>query len=127
MVKMMRRTGRSITWALALALAVVSSATCVLGADMTQAQKACCAAMDRDCGAMAVKQDCCAYDAQTGNGLTALPPPISLLAPPALVAMDVPPTAPEHEIDLRTPAAFDAGAPNPSTRPTYLFVSVFRL
>ena len=127
MVKKMRRMGRSLTWVLALALAVVSSATCVLGADMTQTQKTCCGAMDHDCGAMAVKQDCCAYDAQTVAGLTAVPPPISLLAPPALVAMDVPPTSPEHEIVLRRPAAFDAGAPNPSTRPTYLFVSVFRL
>ena len=127
MVKKMRQTGRCLAWALALALTLVSSATCVLGADMSQAQETCCAAMDSDCGAMAVKQDCCAYNAQTVGGLTALPPPVSLLAPPALVAMDVPPTAPENEIGLLRPAAFDAGAPNPSTRPTYLFVSAFRL
>jgi len=104
----------------------VSSATCVLGADMTEAQKACCAAMNHDCGAMALEQDCCVTDSPNLAGLTSAPP-ISVLAPPALVAVNSIEPAPEPTVSFFASAVFDVGAPKPSSRPTYLFVSVFRL
>lgn len=126
MARSMKRTGRFLTWAMALALAVVSSATCVLGAEMTLAQKACCTAMDHDCGAMAVEQDCCVADSPSLVGLKSAPP-ISVLAPPALVMVNCIAPEPEPTASFFASAVLDAGAPKPSSSPTYLFVSVFRL
>jgi len=126
MVRSMRRAGRSFTWALALAIAVVSSATCVFGADMTEAQKACCAAMNHDCGDKGVEQDCCVSDSPDLPGLTS-GPLVAALVPPALVALNTLPAEPEPTATLVGSSALDAGAPRPSSTPTYLFVSAFRL
>jgi hypothetical protein len=124
MVRSLTRTGRWATWALALALAVLPSATCLMGAEMTEAQKTCCAAMNHDCGEMAVQQDCCSA---TAPGLVvAAGSPVSHLTPPALVVVNII-TAPEPVASFLESSAFDAGAPQPSSRPTYLLVSAFRL
>src|ERR1700693_3999605 len=53
------RYTRIIAVALASALALVVSATCVVAAETIAAQQACCAAMSRDCGPMAQTQSCC--------------------------------------------------------------------
>lgn len=126
MTRSMSRSGRFLTWALALALAVVSSVTCVLGADMTEAQKACCATMDHDCSAMEVEQDCCVTDSPNLAGITSAPP-ISVLALPALVAVNTVAPEPQPTASFFASAVFAAGAPKPSSSPTYLFVSDFRL
>jgi hypothetical protein len=112
---------------LALALAVVSSATCFAAAEMTPAQKACCAAMSGDCGAMAaVGKDCCRLD--TPN-IASLPSsiPLSRLAQPALVLISLPATQPDLPNLFCTSHVFDARAAKSSSPPTYLLVSVFRI
>jgi hypothetical protein len=47
-----------------LAFAVVLSGDCATGTDVTEAQKACCAAMGHNCGAMATKPGCCSVASQ---------------------------------------------------------------
>ncbi|HEY5619892.1 MAG TPA: hypothetical protein VIK60_18265 [Vicinamibacterales bacterium] len=121
-----RLSGRLLTWVLALAFALVSSATCILNTQMTEAQKACCAAMNHDCGAMAVKQDCCATEVQSLTHFIAGAPAFQLAAP-APVVMDVAFSEPPLAAHFSASAAFDPSAPNPSSSPTYLLVSVFRL
>lgn len=126
MVRSMRRARRCLGWALSLALTVVSPLTCVVGAQATQAPHACCAAMDHDCGGLAVKQDCCAAtDTHSPAGLTSGSSTVQVAAP-ALVAVDLVDTEPSVA-RLAPPAAFDSGTPHPSSNPTYLLVSVFRL
>jgi len=124
MAQPMTRTARLLTWALALALGLVPSATCLLAAEIGAAQKTSCGAMSHDEGDTAVKQDCCATDSSN------LPSPasgqlIAPLAPPSIV--------PESAVDsqlrpaglfLRSTSFTDGSH---STRPTYLFDSVFRL
>lgn len=128
MVRRIRLSGRAFTWVLALALVVVSSATCLLNAEMTEAQKACCAAMSHDCGAAAVTHDCCATESQSLAGFAAGPPVFQFAAPaPALVAADLVAAEPPPAARVNPSTAFDSGAPNPSSSPTYLLVSVFRL
>jgi hypothetical protein len=126
MVQRTSRRGRFVAWALALALAVVSSATCLLGAETTEAQRACCAAMNHDCGGMSVEQDCCAGESPNVASVTSSLP-MSLLAPPVQVAVNIIAPRPEAIVLTFGSSALDAGAPKPSSRPTYLFVSVFRL
>jgi hypothetical protein len=120
------RANRRLTWALALALALVPSATCLMGAEMTEADKACCAAMNHDCGEMSVQLDCCAATAPGQAGLASPGSPIPHLVPPALIVVSII-TAPEPAAAVPESSVFDTGAPKPSSRPTYLFVSVFRL
>ena len=126
MVRRITATARFLTWVLALGLAVVSSATCLLGAEMSQAQKACCAGMNHDCGtAAAIEQDCCAAEALA---LTSFAPgtvvsPLAVPAP-ATAALIVP--GPDFATPL-TASGFDIRASSSSRRPTYLLVSVFRL
>jgi hypothetical protein len=112
---------------LALALAMVSSVTCVVKAQTTEAHKACCAAMRHDCGQTSVTQDCCATNPQSLTGFAARPPAFQFAAASVPVAVDVVAGEPPVVARLNPSAAFHSGAPNPSSRPTYLFVSVFRL
>lgn len=88
----MRRRTRRIGWTLAVAFAVALSARCATSAEMTEAEKACCAAMGHDCGRMAQKEDCCSHQSPTmqqffatakGGGL-ALTAPSPVLLPFAL-------------------------------------------
>jgi hypothetical protein len=111
---------------LALALAVVSSATCFAAAEMTPAQKACCAAMNGDCGEMAVGKGCCTSDSPN---IASLPSStlLSRLAQPALVLVSLPATQPDLPNLFRTSHLFDSRAAKSSSPPTYLLVSVFRI
>ncbi len=126
MVRGMRPAGRLIAATVAMALFIISSATCLLAVEMTPAQKTCCAAMNHDCGEMALEKGCCPTESPSLTSLAAAPPS-SQIASPALVAVSVgvanliPPT------DLRTVAAFDSSTPRYSSRSTHLLVSVFRL
>jgi len=126
MVQRMRPVGRLLAGMLALALVVVSSATCLLAAETTPAQKACCAAMNHDCGAMAIEQGCCATESPSLTSL-ASSTPSSLVAPPALVPVGMAAAALAPPVRVRTLDAFDLAPPIHPSRPTYLFVSVFRL
>ena len=55
------------------------------------------------------------------------PTPVFHLVAPTLVAVDLGITEPSLETHLDTSPAFEAGAPKPSSSPTFLLVSVFRL
>lgn len=124
MVRSIRRSTRFLPGALALALAVVPSATCLTAAEMTPVQKACCAAMNGDCGAMAVEKGCCPSDSPNVASLLSSTSP-SQLAPPALVPVSLPATQPDLPNLFRT--LFDSGAAKSSSPPTYLLVSLFRI
>jgi hypothetical protein len=119
---------RFLASALALALAFASSATCVaavLQMAERQQQHACCHGVHRDCGdAIAAQKDCCAVQsADLARGASAT----QSVAAPALVVV--------HSLVGNTPSltsppvvtAFDPGVPRPSSSPTYLLVSAFRL
>jgi hypothetical protein len=118
------RHGRFLTWALALALAFVSSLTCFVGlATAAEQQDACCVAMNHDCGAVGTAQNCCVIQSPNWPGILSR---VLVSAPPvpALVVRDATP------IDLGYSASvtvrFHIRAPA-SSKPTYLFDSVFRL
>ena len=80
------RTRRPIVWALTLAFGVVLSADCATGSELTEAQKACCAAMGHDCGQMAQEHDCCSVESQKVDQFTAAKQ-ISLAPPLAAVGL----------------------------------------
>ena len=118
-----RARTRVTAFGLALALAVVSSATCLLGAEARKAEMACCAAMGHDCGEVAVEQDCCAL-VPAPSALGVLGSLVATLTAPPLVALI--PIA-EEPADPQALSFIDDRVPTPPSRPTYLFVSVFRL
>lgn len=126
MVRGMRPAGRLLAATTAIALIVVSSATCLLAVEMTSAQKVCCAAMNHDCGEMALEKGCCATESPSLTSLAAATL-TSQIASPDLVAVSVGAADLIPPIGLRTVAAFDSSTPRYSSRSTHLLVSVFRI
>ena len=126
MVRAAKRTGRFLAGALAVALVVVSFATCLLSANMTPAQKACCTAMNHDCGAMAMEHGCCSTEAPN---LTSLVSSIStsLRAAPVLVVLGLTSAEFAPSAIPGTSGVFDLAPPISQRKPTYLFLSVFRI
>jgi hypothetical protein len=108
---------------LALVLAVLSSATCLLGADASHTTMACCAAMSHDCGEMAVEMDCCAV-VPAPSALSILASLIASLTPPPLVVIS---TFAQPEPSSPDIWLADSNIPKSPSRPTYLVVSVFRI
>lgn len=82
----MTRWSRPISWTLAVAFAVALSANCATGEEMTDAQKACCAAMGHDCGSMAQSEDCCSHESPRSQHFFATAKTTPTLAP-ALLAL----------------------------------------
>lgn len=123
MRRWMIRWTRSIAWTLAVAFAVALSANCVTGAEMTDAQKACCVAMGHDCGAMAGGEDCCSHkSSRVSQGLIAskgvsLAAPDPLLVPFALLPA-IPSSLIQHDLTQVAHAAL-----RPRRTPTYLFLA----
>ena len=120
------RAMRPIAGGVMLAVAVVLSGNCVTAKDVTPQQKACCAAMGHDCGALAIEQACCEGEAKKVDALTPLSAPDFATAPvPVLVAL----------LDALTTPAMPTGFFNSASRaqvrppgiPTYLLVSTFRI
>jgi len=107
---------------LAVVLAVLSSATCLLGAEARHAEMACCAAMGHDCGQTSVDKDCCAV-VPAPSALSILASLIAQLTPPPSVVVSTIARPEAAVLDL----AFGDSTPKSGSRPTYLFVSVFRL
>jgi hypothetical protein len=115
---------RPIASTLILVFAVVSSAEC-LTAGLSAEQKACCAAMQHDCGKMRVESSCCTGDVENLQGLTATKPSVGLLPVVALVAILTTPLTP---IAVAPRASVpDLSSIGPPGVPTYLFVSSFRI
>jgi hypothetical protein len=126
MARQLTNRSRHLAGALAVMLAIVSSATCLAAASQMPdaGRHACCAAMGDDCGSAAtVDEDCCAGEQ---SGLTTLAPAASfeLVAPIATseVLLSSPPVVRQF-----TSAAFDPDASQPVSPPTYLLDSVFRI
>jgi hypothetical protein len=122
------RGSRLLASVIAMALAFVSTATC-LAAVMHMPEKSqhtCCHGMKQDCGSgdsMAAQKDCCAVQhadvarlRTTAHAVTA----------PALALSTLFVFKPLPSQDAAG-AALDPGIPKPSSSPTYLLVSVFRL
>ena len=121
------RGSRFLAAALAFALAVVSSATCFAAVvQMPDPQQhACCAGMNQECGdSMAVQKDCCAVQSAD---IARLASAAQFIAVPALVVIGSHVAQPALVASVSLGAAFDPGAPKPSSSPTYLLVSVFRI
>lgn len=117
---------RPVAWALMLTFAAVVSTECLMASEMTEAQKACCAAMKHDCGSASVERDCCAAESHDLAGLVSTTPTSLLVALP-LVATILTATEPALATSVRVSAAAHSDASKPSSRPTYLFISVFRI
>src|SRR2546421_7452454 len=125
MVRRFRRSARLLGGALALALAVVSVATCLTAAEMTPAQKACCIEMKGDCGATAVERGCCPTDSPNPASILSSSPVLQFAAP-AVVAV-VLATQPDLPAVFATSRIVTSRPTERSSPPTYLLVSVFRI
>ena len=121
MARPLMNRSRYLAGALALTLALVSSATCLAAViQMPDGQHhACCAAMADDCGSAAtVNADCCADET------AALAPAVPFTVVPAVISTALwPPSA----VPPLTSAAFDSEAVHPIGPPAYLLDSVFRI
>jgi len=126
MVPGMRPAGRLLAGTMAIALMVVSSATCLLAVEMTPAQKVCCAAMNHDCGEMALEKGCCPSESPSLTSLAAATL-TSQTASPDCVAVTVGAADLIPTLNLGTAAAFDSHSRRYSSRSTHLLVSVFRI
>jgi hypothetical protein len=126
MTRQLPSASRLLAGAMALALAVVSSATCfaaTLQMPDTQ-QHMCCAAM-ADCGSSAKTsmQDCCVAQSPAFTGL--VPIVASNLGTPSAIVVSM------IEADVQAArshvVAVDPDTSRPTKTPTYLLDSVFRL
>ena len=121
------RASRLLASVIAIALAFVSTATC-LAAVMQMPERshhACHEGMKQDSGgadSMTMQQDCCLVQSADVARLT------TAQAVTASASALTTPIACEPLPVYRSPAAaLDPGVPKPSRSPTYLLVSVFRL
>ena len=125
-MELLRRHVRSSGVALILTLAVMASVQCLLTADMTAAQQACCAAMGHNCGATATDKTCCSSGTPRVDALSAAKR-VALSVPAAIVmhvaAVDI---TPPHAAAARAPRV-DAFAAGPPGVPAYLLNSTFRI
>lgn len=118
-----QRVRRPVTWALIVAFAVVFSANCIPAAEMTEAQKMCCAMMGSECGAHALDKSCCSgAERQRDDQLTAVKR-ITTPLPDAVTAST------SHLIQSVQPSLTGRGhhfvgfTPKPPGVPTYLLAS----
>lgn len=116
------RTTRLITWVLMVAFVVMLSADCVTAKEMTPAQKACCAAMGHNCGAVAKEQGCCKVDSQQVEQFAAAkrvtaPPPVVVVWPAAVL----PETLTSSFVLRHVP--LDSSSHGPPGVPRYLLIS----
>ena len=113
--------------ALTVVLTIASATTCLADAHMTPAQKACCAEMHGDCGAMAIETGCCPPDSRTTPSILSNTPVAQRIGPAAPVDITLIPLPPVLE-SLRTPTpTFDWRAAKSTSPPTYLLHTVFRI
>jgi hypothetical protein len=102
-------------------LAVMLLVTCAPAANMTPAQKACCAGMHHDCGKMAIEPSCCPPDSAREESVAASKPAHSLIPTPTLVAILDP--LPEPIAATFEPWFGRSLSLESSLGPTYLLVS----
>ncbi|MBY0497451.1 MAG: hypothetical protein K2Y23_24880 [Cyanobacteria bacterium] len=90
MMRRIRQLTRPVAGVLVLALAVVLSAECLVGEEMTAAEHACCASMADTCESMGAEHDCCTPDNDATPQLTS----VKILIPTADIAPVVMAAAP---------------------------------
>jgi hypothetical protein len=128
MKQRLTRGSRLLASVIALALAFVSTATC-LAAVMQMpemAQHASCHGMKPDAGNAklnAAPKDCCAVRNAEVARLTSSDPVVTAAALVLVTPLAFEPLP----VQDAPGAALDPGIPKPSSSPTYLLVSVFRL
>jgi nitroreductase len=121
----MRRVLRPFTVvALILALGGSAWAQCLTG-DLTPEQKACCAAMNHDCGAAGVEMGCCPTEPQTQDRVQAVSIKPELLLPALLTGPLALLPEPQARVHLVAAGSFDREALKLPDRPRYLLLSVF--
>lgn len=123
MRKAVERVSRPITWTLMVAFAVVLSANCLAGAEMTEAQKACCAAMGSECGHRAQDKSCCSTESPRIDQLTAaksiaIPLPDAVTGGHLAVFVEIP-----QQSLVDRGHHFDGFTPKPPGVPRYLLAS----
>jgi hypothetical protein len=116
---------RLVAAVVTLAVAVVLSAKCVMAKDMTPEQKACCAAMGHDCGALAIEKGCCSGEAMKIDGVAPLAAP-ELSPPPVVVLAAVRDVLLAPAIRGVFASAIGAQVKPPGV-PAYLLASTFRI
>ena len=117
---------RPVAAAMMFALVAMLSANCLAAENMPPAQKACCAAMNHDCGQMSVTEGCCPGHAQEDRGLS----PANRVdkASPALSVLIAVLEVPEPLASASHLVRADSTTPvKPPGTSTYLIVSSFRL
>ncbi len=129
MHRILRRRARAVGAALAVLFVGTLSATCLLQAEMTAPEMACCASMTSDCGAaMAQKHRCCEktsprIDAQLAAASRLLVASPTLTPSTILACM-----FDEAGIgSIGVVARSSDSSPPGSHHPTYLVLSVFRI
>ena len=113
-----------VVLSLVIAMTGAALAECVTE-DLTPEQKACCAAMNHNCGAAGAEMGCCPTEPQTQDRVQASGvrpdaiPPVLVTGPLALL--------PEPHVRLHAVAAasFDRETLKLPDRPAYLLLSVF--
>lgn len=123
-----RRQARTVAAALVVLLVGALSATCVLQAQMSAAERACCAMMSSECGsAMAQQHQCCRTTSVRSDPPLAASPRLDLTTPALTLLAIVEST--NHDAVLSGPTRQQASDVSPpgSTHPIYLVLSVFRI
>jgi hypothetical protein len=129
MHRMLRRQARAIGTLLALLFVATISASCLLQAEMTAAEMACCASMTSDCGAaMAQKHRCCEKPSPRVEAQLAAASRLVLASPTLTPSTTLACTFDEAGIDsIGAVARSSDSSPPGSHHPTYLVLSVFRI
>ena len=123
-LRSLRRRTRLTASAVMAVFGAMLFVTCVAAAQ-TPEQKACCAAMKHDCGAMSIQASCCPGETHADHSLGAVKPTFATFAFPIVTAViDVPATPATSTSRF---ARAEPSALKPPGIPTYLFVSSFRI
>jgi hypothetical protein len=128
MNKRLTRGTRLLAGVIAIALAFVSTATCLAAAMQMpeMAQHASCHGMKPDAASAklnAAPKDCCAVQNADVARLTTTDPVVTAPALVLITSLGFEPLP----VKEAPGASLDPGIPKPSSSPTYLLVSVFRL
>ena len=113
-----------VVLSLVIAMTGAALAECVTE-DLTPEQKACCAAMNHDCGAAGVEMGCCPTEPQAQDRVQAASIKPELLAPTLLTGPLALLPEPLVRVHLVAAGSFDREALKLPDRPTYLLLSVF--
>jgi hypothetical protein len=119
------RMRRATAGAVTLAMAVVVSFNCFAGRDLTPEERACCAAMEHDCGATAIEKQCCSGEALKLDSTAPMSVTLGPAAPVAVLLAVLDPLEPIL-LDIAQPIAANASAKPPGP-PGYELASILRI